>query len=161
MGSSPSARRFRLPPARGHSVGEVSEEITIGHYEYLALMAACLLITLPLEFVFGARVYRRFRLMALAVLPVVLVFSIWDIVGIVRDHWDYNPAHVTGVRLVFAMPLEELVFFVVIPICGLLTYEAVGQVLARGRHRRGRGSAGRGSSGPGPAEPGRRKTADA
>ena len=36
------------------------------------------------------------------------------------------------------MPVEELVFFVVIPICGLLTYEAVGQVLARvrGKQRR-------------------------
>ena len=120
----------------GHQRG--TEEITIGHYEYLALMAACLLITLPLEFVFGARVYRRFKLMALALLPVVLIFSIWDIVGIVREHWDYNPAYVTGVQLVFAMPLEELVFFIVIPICGLLTYEAVGQVLARvrGKQRR-------------------------
>lgn len=112
--------------------------ITIGHYEYLALMAACLLITLPLEVVFGARVYRRFRLLALAVLPVVLVFSIWDVVGIVREHWDYNPASVTGIQLVLGMPLEELVFFVVIPVCGLLTYEAVGQVLARGRVLRDR-----------------------
>jgi lycopene cyclase domain-containing protein len=101
-------------------------------------MAACLLITLPLEFVFGARVYRRFKLMTLAVLPVVLIFSIWDVVGIVREHWDYNPAYVTGVQLVFAMPVEELVFFLVIPICGLLTYEAVGQVLARVRARQRR-----------------------
>lgn len=107
--------------------------ITIGHYEYLALMAACLLITLPLELVLGARVYRRFRLMLLALLPVVVLFSIWDIVGIIREHWDYNPAYVTGVQLGFGMPLEELVFFVVIPICGLLTYEAVGQVLNRTR----------------------------
>jgi lycopene cyclase domain-containing protein len=112
--------------------------ITIGHYEYLVLMAACLLITLPLEVVFGARVYRRFRLLAFAVLPIVLLFSIWDVVGIVREHWDYNPASVTGIQLVFGMPLEELVFFVVIPVCGLLTYEAVGQVLARGRVLRDR-----------------------
>jgi hypothetical protein len=27
------------------------------------------------------------------------------------------------------MPIEELVFFIVVPICGLLTYEAVGRVL--------------------------------
>jgi lycopene cyclase domain-containing protein len=123
------------------------------------LMAGCLLITLPLELVFGARVYRRFKLMVLALLPVVLIFSIWDIVGIVREHWDYNPAYVTGVQLVFAMPLEELVFFLVIPICGLLTYEAVGQVLAR--VRRGRGPTGPRPSGSGPAEPGRREAADA
>jgi hypothetical protein len=31
--------------------------------------------------------------------------------------------------LIFGMPIEELVFFIVVPICGLLTYEAVGQVL--------------------------------
>lgn len=116
--------------------------LVIGHYEYLALMAACLVITLPLELVLGARVYRRFRLLALALLPVVVLFSIWDIVGIVREHWDYNPAYVTGIQLAFDMPLEELVFFIVIPICGLLTYEAVGQVLAYGRNRFGRDRAG-------------------
>ena len=101
-------------------------------------MLACLLITLPLEVVLGARVYRRFRLLVLAVLPVVLIFSVWDIVGIVREHWDYNPAYVTGIQLVLGMPLEELVFFIVIPICGLLTYEAVGQVLERLRRIRSR-----------------------
>lgn len=115
-------------------------------------MAACLLITLPLELVLGARVYRRPKLLLLALLPVVIVFSIWDIVGIVREHWDYNPAYVTGVQLVFGMPLEELVFFLVIPVCGLLTYEAVGQVLAYGSRVRGqRRRAGR-RGGPDPDE---------
>ncbi len=104
-------------------------------------MAACLLITLPLEFVLGARVYRRFRAPVVARLPVVVVFSIWDILGIVRDHWSYNPRYVTGIRLIFEMPLEELVFFVVIPICGLLTYEAVGSVMSTARRlRSGRAS---------------------
>jgi hypothetical protein len=31
----------------------------LDQYQYLLLMAACLVITLPLEFVLGARVYRR------------------------------------------------------------------------------------------------------
>jgi lycopene cyclase domain-containing protein len=100
-------------------------------------MAACLVVTLPLEFVLGARVYRRFRFLLVALIPVVLVFSVWDVVGIVRSHWTYNPRFVTGIRLVFEMPIEELVFFVVIPICGLLTYEAVGNVLARARRQGG------------------------
>lgn len=106
-------------------------------------MAGCLAITLPLEFVLRARVYRRPRRLLLALLPVVLVFSAWDVVGIARGHWWYNPRHVTGVRLAFGMPLEELVFFVVVPLCGLLTYEAVGFCLGlAGRLRRpaGRGA---------------------
>ena len=100
-------------------------------YQYLLLMGACVAITLPLEFVFRARVYRRPALLVIAVVPVVLAFSAWDLVGIWRGHWSYNPAYVTGIRLPGGLPLEEIVFFVVIPICGLLTYEAVGWVLGR------------------------------
>lgn len=102
--------------------------------QYLLLMAGCLLITLPLEFVFGARVYRRPKRLLLAMLPMLVIFVVWDIVGIVRDHWTYNPQFISGIHL-GPMPLEELVFFLVIPICGLLTYEGVGRVLdlARGR----------------------------
>jgi len=102
------------------------------------LMAGCLLITLPLELVLEARVYARWRLMLLALLPTVLVFVVWDLVGIIRLHWTYNPEYISGVHL-WVMPLEELVFFIVIPICGLLTYEAVGTVLRRLRERREHG----------------------
>src|SRR3954447_24151597 len=92
-------------------------------------MAACLLITLPLEFVLGARVYRRATGLAFALIPVVIIFSVWDIVGILRDHWSYSVRFTTGWKLIFGMPIEELAFFIVVPICGLLTYEAVGQML--------------------------------
>lgn len=110
----------------------------LDHFQYLALMGACLLITLPLEFVLGARVYRRPRAALAAIAPVVLVFAVWDLVGIVRGHWWYEPRFVSGIHL-GPMPVEELVFFVVIPLCALLTYEAVGSVLRAGRallHRR-------------------------
>ena len=104
-------------------------------YQYLALMAACVLLTLPLEFLLRARVYRRPARLALAMLPTIVVFVAWDILGIVRDHWSYSPRFTTGVML-GPMPLEELVFFLVIPLCGLLTYEAVGTVLGCVRARR-------------------------
>ena len=116
----------------------------LDQYQYLLLMAACLVITLPLEFVLGARVYRRAAGIAFALIPVVIIFSIWDIVGILRDHWTYSPEFTTGVKLIFGMPIEELAFFIVVPICGLLTYEAVGHVL-----RRIRRSSRVGETGPG------------
>ncbi|WP_445257693.1 lycopene cyclase domain-containing protein [Nocardioides aurantiacus] len=105
-------------------------------YQYLLLMAGCLLLTLPLELVLGARVWRRPRRLLLALLPVVVVYGVWDVVAIARGTWDYSERYTTGVLLPFAMPLEELVFFVVIPICGLLTYEAVGNTLGWWRARR-------------------------
>jgi len=101
-------------------------------WQYLALMALCVILTLPLEFVLRARVYRRPLRLLPALLPTVVVFTIWDVVGILRGHWTYSPRFTTGIHL-GVMPLEELVFFIVIPICGLLSYEAVGDVLRRPR----------------------------
>lgn len=109
-------------------------------WQYLALMAGCLLITLPLELVFRAGVYRRWRRALRAILPVVAVFVVWDIVGIVLEHWWYSPVYTTGILLPLRVPLEELVFFFVIPWCALLTYESVGTVLRRGTTWRRRSS---------------------
>ncbi|MBM6589194.1 lycopene cyclase domain-containing protein [Brevibacterium sp. RIT 803] len=97
-------------------------------FEYLLLMGACLLITLPLELLFSARVYRRPKLLIRSLIPIILVFSLWDIFAISRNHWTYNQQFVTGIHL-GNLPLEELVFFIVIPVCALLSYEAVGTVI--------------------------------
>lgn len=105
-------------------------------YQYLLLMAGCLAITLPLEFVFRARVYRRPRRLLLALAPMLVVFLAWDVLGIVRGHWSYSERYTTGIHLPLDVPLEEVVFFVVIPICALLTYESVGNVLGWLRDRR-------------------------
>jgi lycopene cyclase domain-containing protein len=96
-------------------------------------MAACLAITLPLEVVIGARVYRSpRRLVAALALPVVL-FSLWDAVAISRGHWWFSPTYTTGWTLPGDVPVEEVVFFVAIPLCTLLTFEAVRRILGDGR----------------------------
>ena len=105
-----------------------------GRATYLVLMAACLLVTLPLELVLKARVYRRPRRWLAALVPVFLVFSLWDLVAIRRGHWTYNPRYTTGIELL-DLPLEELIFFVVVPTCALLTYQAVVRLLPTPRRR--------------------------
>ena len=100
----------------------------LGRATYLALMAACLLGTLPLELVLNAGVYRRPRRWLAAVVPVFLVFNLWDWVAIRRGHWAYSPRYTTGIELL-GLPLEELAFFVVVPTCALLTYQAVVRLL--------------------------------
>jgi lycopene beta-cyclase len=99
-----------------------------GRATYLVLMAVCLLITLPLELVLKAGVYHRPRRWLAAVVPVFLVFSLWDRIAIARGHWTYSPRLTTGIEL-GGLPLEELVFFVVVPTCALLTYQAVVRLL--------------------------------
>jgi lycopene cyclase domain-containing protein len=109
-----------------------------GRATYLLLMAACLLVTLPLELVLRAGVYRRPRRWLATLVPVMVVFNLWDWVAIRRGHWTYSPRYTTGVELL-GLPLEELVFFLVVPTCVLLTYQAVARLLPA-RADRSRGS---------------------
>jgi lycopene cyclase domain-containing protein len=105
-----------------------------GRASYLVLMAACVALTLPLELVLKAGVYRRPRRWLAALAPVFVVFNLWDWVAIRRGHWTYSPRYTTGIRLI-GLPLEELVFFLVVPTCALLTYQAVTRLLPPPRRK--------------------------
>jgi hypothetical protein len=63
--------------------------------------------------------------LVLTLVPVVVVFFCWDVYAISAGHWDFDPASTTGVLLPGAVPLEELLFFLVVPVCAVLTLEAV------------------------------------
>jgi lycopene cyclase domain-containing protein len=97
----------------------------MGHLVYLALLAGCLIGTAPLEVLLHTRVYARWRRLVLALLPTLIVFTLWDLYAIQQGQWRYERRWITGVVLPGRLPLEELVFFVVIPICAILTLEAV------------------------------------
>lgn len=101
--------------------------------QYLKLMGACLVLTLPLEVAYRARVWRRPRRLARALLPTLAIFVPWDIAAFRAGHWRLNPRYSTGVELPGGLPADELAFFVAVPVCALLSYEAVRNGLA-GNH---------------------------
>jgi len=94
-------------------------------YSYLGVLAFILLTTLPLELYLGIRVWRRPRRLALTVAPVVAVFVLWDLYAISNEHWFFDPEQTTGIVLGGLLPIEELLFFVVVPIASIMTLEAV------------------------------------
>lgn len=102
---------------------------------YLLILAACVVITAPLEF-FGGNVYRRPVRLMKSVFPVATVFLAWDVVAVAGRVWTFNPRYVSGPEVLFHLPFEELLFFVVIPICALLTYGCVETLLAASRRAR-------------------------
>jgi lycopene cyclase domain-containing protein len=97
----------------------------VGHYTYLALLVGCLVVTAPLELYLRVRVYARWRRLLLAVLPEFVVFVAWVLYAIAHGHWRYDGAQTLGVRLPGGIPLEEVLFFLVVPLCAVMAFEAV------------------------------------
>lgn len=97
----------------------------MSHLLYLGLLAACLVGTLPLELLLHTRVYARWRRLIGTLVPIVVVFGTWDLVAAAQHTWRYDGRYVVGVDLPAHLPVEELLFFVVVPTCAVLTLEAV------------------------------------
>ena len=95
------------------------------HLTYLGVLAACLVGTAPLEILLHTRVYRRWRRTVLAVLPAAAIFTGWDVVAIHAGWWSYDHGYLVGLGLPGRLPVEELLFFLVVPVCAILTFEAV------------------------------------
>ncbi|HVE74051.1 MAG TPA: lycopene cyclase domain-containing protein [Mycobacteriales bacterium] len=91
---------------------------------YALVLVGCLLATAPLEVYLRTRVYARWRLLLLTLLPVSAVFLTWDLLAVRAGHWRYDRAQTLGPQ-VGGLPVEEVLFFVVVPVCAVLAFEAV------------------------------------
>ena len=89
------------------------------------MLAFCLAGSLWLEIVLRTRVLRRWRRLLATLVVVVPVFVAWDLYAISQGHWTFAPDRLLSLRLPRDLPLEELLFFVVVPLAAVLTYEAV------------------------------------
>jgi lycopene cyclase domain-containing protein len=94
-------------------------------FAYVAILAGCTAVSVILDVVLRLRVYARWRRLVAAVIPVAVVFTGWDLFAVSRHEWSFTRRWISGLQLASRLPIEEFVFFVVVPICAVATYEAV------------------------------------
>ncbi len=98
-------------------------------FTYLAVLFGCLAAALWLEPVLKVGVLRRRRRLLFTLGVVAAGFLVWDVAAVAVGHWSYDPRQIIGVWLPGSLPLEEVLFFLVIPTCTILGFEAVRRVL--------------------------------
>jgi lycopene cyclase domain-containing protein len=112
--------------------------MVVQHWSYVAMLAFCLAGTLPLVALFRLRVFRQPGRLLLSILAGGVPFLVWDVLATSAGHWSFDPSQTLPWR-VAGLPLEEVAFFVVIPLASVLTYESVQVARGRSRARRATG----------------------
>jgi len=92
--------------------------------KYLILLILSSIIPLILSFWPPLKFYRNLRTLILSIVLIAVIFGVWDIVAVWRGHWSFNPEGVWRLRII-NLPLEEWLFFIVIPFCCIFTWEAL------------------------------------
>lgn len=96
-----------------------------GQWSYLAMLAFVVFGSWWLELAFKLRVLRNPRRLLLSLALVSPGFLIWDAYAISQGHWFFDRSLTTGIIGPFNIPLEEYLFFVIIPIAAVLSFEGV------------------------------------
>ena len=100
-------------------------------FTYAAVLLGCVLAVAWLEPALKVGVFRQRRRLLITLAVVATVFVAWVLAAVAAGHWSYDPRQVVGVWLPGGLPIEEIAFFLVVPVCAILAFEAVRLVLAR------------------------------
>lgn len=92
--------------------------------EYFIVLAVSVIAPLILSFSKKLDFYKYPARLVLSILLPFILFILWDIFATTRGHWSFNPLYTVGFKI-FGLPIEEILFFIVIPFCALFTWECV------------------------------------
>lgn len=99
-------------------------EILIGHLSYLEVLLS---ISVPVAIISAIPIFsskRRYLPLFISILVVAPFYIIWDELAVIYGTWSFNEKMVIGIYF-FRIPIEEVLFFIVVPFSTLLIYEGL------------------------------------
>ena len=99
-------------------------EILIGHFSYLEVLLS---ISLPVGIISMIRPFsskRKYLPLIISILIVAPFYIVWDELAVIYGTWSFNGKMVIGLYF-FRIPIEEVLFFIVVPFSTLLIYEGL------------------------------------
>ncbi len=94
------------------------------HYTYFIILAASLAGPLALSFDKKVAFYKNWKYLFPAMILPALLYIIWDFYFTAKGVWSFNEAYITGIKL-YNLPVEEVLFFFIVPYCCLFIYECI------------------------------------
>lgn len=91
---------------------------------YFILLTASGAVPLLLSFDKRLQFYKQWKHVVPSILLVALVYIIFDVNYTTRGIWGFNPDYLSG-NYLFNLPLEEILFFVVIPYASIFLHESI------------------------------------
>jgi lycopene cyclase domain-containing protein len=67
----------------------------------------------------------RWRIFLLTDLLVLILYTAWDSWAIYKRNWYFDRNQILGLHVLFSIPIEEILFFIVVPFTTIATFLAL------------------------------------
>jgi len=106
------------------------------HYTYFLILAASLAGPLALSFDKKVAFYKKWKYVFPAIILPALFYIAWDIYFTSKGVWYFNEQFITGIKIA-NLPLEEVLFFFLVPYCCVFIYECIRCYFPRLKDKKG------------------------
>ena len=112
----------------------------MSHLNYLGVLAFIALCAVGVNFGFRLRISKQWRTFLLADSIIILIYVTWDIWAASRKSWYFDDKQILGAKLFGILPIEELLFFILVPLMVVLSYQSLQKIIVWRNSRRSGGT---------------------
>jgi len=91
---------------------------------YFLLLLVSVIVPLSLSFDRRLRFYKSWKYVFPSIFAVAVIYIAFDVYFTKMNYWGFNPKYLSGIYL-FQLPLEEILFFIVIPYASIFLHESI------------------------------------
>ena len=103
------------------------------HYSYVLIFIS--ICAVGVNFGFKLQFSKKLKLFLLTDALILVIYLIWDFWAVSKGSWFFDPDQILGVMLLGKLPIEEVLFFIIVPMMSILTYLALTKLTGWGKDK--------------------------
>ena len=100
----------------------------MAHYHYALVLLFVAICAVSVNLGFRLRITHLWRIFLATDAAILLIYTAWDIWAVENHNWRFDSAQILGLRIFAGLPIEEILFFIVVPLMTVLTYLALSKI---------------------------------
>lgn len=101
------------------------------HYLFVLIFIG--ICAVGVNFGFKLQISKQLKIFLKVDALILLIYLIWDFWAVSKGSWFFDDNQIIGFRVLGKLPIEEILFFVVVPLMSILTYLALIKLTGWGR----------------------------
>jgi lycopene cyclase domain-containing protein len=107
---------------------QIKRELTMQQLNYLGVLAFIGACAIFITLTFRIRVKKFWKIFLATDLLILAIYLAWDYWAIYQGNWYFDTEQILDVYLFGKIPVEEILFFIIVPLTTLLTYLALTKI---------------------------------
>ena len=103
------------------------------HYSYVLIFIS--ICAIGVNFGFRLQFSKKLKLFLLTDALILVIYLIWDFWAVSKGSWFFDPNQILGVMLLGKLPIEEVLFFIIVPLMTVLTYLSLTKLTGWGKDK--------------------------